>query len=768
MPSPTCFYRLLPLHEAGEALSPGTDHRPHLSTRRIRTLELGSNRMTRIHDSTLPSLVCRITTDVDSAWIQGVCQIYWLNGELIYDNERRRLTPGDVIQLADEALTYRYRIALVRSDDENRSYIYTSDSSRTTARVEQSPQTVRVKKESEQADSQPVSVASAAVEVPIPVASSSAEVTVSSASTAVPVASSSADTAIDEGQADVAEPAVAYAYSEEHTSSQRARRVYNDRSLQISPWSITPRLSAFPNQQDLQYSRHRSAPSRQSVRLLKRAPTSTNDTVMPVEAQSNANDDVPRPARLPQHESVVPEEAQRSTNNQSARPVRHSWLPQHESVVPEGAQRSTNNSSSRSARLRQHEPFDRQRPKISHSMYALRIPSQHRNRSDRDLLAGRQFEHNVRVMEHHARALERATKPYEADPSETTSVSTEASFPSIAVLSDVAIAATSVSQSTSSANTDSQSSRANINFDDWSEMPPPVASSRYEVVSIDGSTPNNIHTDLLEDSKPAAVAMGECKPASIASKDSKPAAVAATSIKSCLGSKESPPVRDFHCPICFELVVKATILNVCGHIYCHNCLEEHRCKRCPECRQRITNALPNRALDRALEYLVVNNPQLFSSDDVREYKRRAGIKTMSDSAAKSNDLSVVRLDPEIEACNRDNDEGDVCEMIGSNRLHDPFYSVDSGESHGHAYGRPKRRSREYASAMPDNEQVDLVEFLASRNSRSSPIVAIDLTDICEERPPKQSRISDFFQSSRVVELTRDGGGDSADHAISID
>jgi hypothetical protein len=82
-------------------------------------------------------------------------------------------------------------------------------------------------------------------------------------------------------------------------------------------------------------------------------------------------------------------------------------------------------------------------------------------------------------------------------------------------------------------------------------------------------------------------------------------------------------IQDFHCAICFELLVGATLVHPCGHVYCQGCFPQ--LATCPECRQVIRETSQDRLLDRSLLYMLLHLPHLFPLDDRIEYSRRTGI-----------------------------------------------------------------------------------------------------------------------------------------------
>jgi hypothetical protein len=150
----------------------------------------------------------------------------------------------------------------------------------------------------------------------------------------------------------------------------------------------------------------------------------------------------------------------------------------------------------------------------------------------------------------------------------------------------------------------------------------------------------------------------------------------AATATTCVATKRTF-IEDFHCAICLELMVRATVLHPCGHVYCCNCLRQHQTRVCPVCRQPMISATRIRTLDQALMHLLKHSPHLFTVDDRLEYMQRTGVVVNVERATPTQTASTAatvhhQSSPSITTTNSNSSE-DYCPandivVIGDNNL----------------------------------------------------------------------------------------------------
>ena len=94
--------------------------------------------------------------------------------------------------------------------------------------------------------------------------------------------------------------------------------------------------------------------------------------------------------------------------------------------------------------------------------------------------------------------------------------------------------------------------------------------------------------------------------------------------------------EEFSCSICLEIMVNPVSAVPCGHAFCGECLSAN-VRECPNCRAALhAKPVPSRPLGQAIALLVENQPDLFSSDDIAQYRSRknAGIPLHPRSSAR--------------------------------------------------------------------------------------------------------------------------------------
>lgn len=79
------------------------------------------------------------------------------------------------------------------------------------------------------------------------------------------------------------------------------------------------------------------------------------------------------------------------------------------------------------------------------------------------------------------------------------------------------------------------------------------------------------------------------------------------------------------CSICREIVVKSTIANPCGHIFCSSCIHSSNLQRkvCPNCRTPFTSTTRSVAMDNVISGMVMRGD--FQCDDFFQYWKRSKI-----------------------------------------------------------------------------------------------------------------------------------------------
>jgi len=80
---------------------------------------------------------------------------------------------------------------------------------------------------------------------------------------------------------------------------------------------------------------------------------------------------------------------------------------------------------------------------------------------------------------------------------------------------------------------------------------------------------------------------------------------------------------ELHCSVCLDLIVHATALVPCGHVFCEECCQDV----CPLCTSNVSTTVPCRPVSNLVFALL----EQFSEDDVGAYRKRMGISTTQDS-----------------------------------------------------------------------------------------------------------------------------------------
>lgn len=73
------------------------------------------------------------------------------------------------------------------------------------------------------------------------------------------------------------------------------------------------------------------------------------------------------------------------------------------------------------------------------------------------------------------------------------------------------------------------------------------------------------------------------------------------------------------CAVCMEIIVNATALVPCGHLFCKDCL--NNISECPNCRLPVQSKLPIKTMDNVIGKLVTAG-NVFSEEDVQHYASR--------------------------------------------------------------------------------------------------------------------------------------------------
>ena len=80
------------------------------------------------------------------------------------------------------------------------------------------------------------------------------------------------------------------------------------------------------------------------------------------------------------------------------------------------------------------------------------------------------------------------------------------------------------------------------------------------------------------------------------------------------------------CSICMDIIVKATVSNPCGHLFCARCLKRalSNTECCPVCRTRITSRTRSIAIDNIIRSMAMRGD--FTISDFQNYLARSSTK----------------------------------------------------------------------------------------------------------------------------------------------
>jgi len=84
--------------------------------------------------------------------------------------------------------------------------------------------------------------------------------------------------------------------------------------------------------------------------------------------------------------------------------------------------------------------------------------------------------------------------------------------------------------------------------------------------------------------------------------------------------KKDDLAEESMCSICMDIIVQATSIVPCGHMFCKSCLV--KIKKCPTCRTIKCSTTPSKSFDNMIWHLV-RSKYIFQQDDVEHYLQRS-------------------------------------------------------------------------------------------------------------------------------------------------
>ena len=102
-------------------------------------------------------------------------------------------------------------------------------------------------------------------------------------------------------------------------------------------------------------------------------------------------------------------------------------------------------------------------------------------------------------------------------------------------------------------------------------------------------------------------------------------------------------VDEVQCSICMDIIVKASISNPCGHIFCFSCLSNamRKSKDCPVCRTAIESTTTSAALDNIIFGMAMRGD--FQVDDLTYYLQRSGTKLARKEVNNNREVFFLQL-----------------------------------------------------------------------------------------------------------------------------
>lgn len=96
------------------------------------------------------------------------------------------------------------------------------------------------------------------------------------------------------------------------------------------------------------------------------------------------------------------------------------------------------------------------------------------------------------------------------------------------------------------------------------------------------------------------------------------------------------------CSICIEVIVDATVINPCGHVFCKKCIENYRRRsnQCPNCRCHIRNLVSVQYTDNIIFGLLKKGE--FEKDDAMDFLKRSGKRLSEDEMKTMNSIIEKR------------------------------------------------------------------------------------------------------------------------------
>lgn len=84
--------------------------------------------------------------------------------------------------------------------------------------------------------------------------------------------------------------------------------------------------------------------------------------------------------------------------------------------------------------------------------------------------------------------------------------------------------------------------------------------------------------------------------------------------------------HEMSCSVCMDIILKTTVCNPCGHLFCNSCIKDvmRKNRECPNCRTRIQNISRIMQTDSVILGMVMRGE--FTQDDCLHYLQRSGTK----------------------------------------------------------------------------------------------------------------------------------------------
>ena len=98
--------------------------------------------------------------------------------------------------------------------------------------------------------------------------------------------------------------------------------------------------------------------------------------------------------------------------------------------------------------------------------------------------------------------------------------------------------------------------------------------------------------------------------------------------------------EETRCPVCMEIITKATILNPCGHIFCAYCIAWFKKQECAICRSKITNITRTKTVDALVWGMILRGD--FQYEEALQYVKRSDKKvTIQQVSNNTNHFTCI-------------------------------------------------------------------------------------------------------------------------------